>query len=308
LENRSIEFGSDVTREDGCVSNVRTTTTIGSLVELAKPGLSSLVVFTTIAGYAVAGGLYQPLARTLLLIVGTAFSAAGANAMNQAVEFPFDALMMRTRLRPVACGVMTQKQALIAAITMLSLGVVMLGISINSLTAFLSLLTAVLYICVYTPLKQVTPFATISGAITGAIPPMMGVAAATGYLTLTAWILFAILFVWQIPHFIALSFIYREDYENAGFKTLMQTDTTGIFPAGVSLIHTLALIPLSLSLSLAGSASVTFAIAAVVFGIVHLTAAVVFFNKRVYKNARILFFAGVTYLTLLLCALIVDSL
>ena len=88
----------------------------------------------------------------------------------------------------------------------------------------------------------------------------------------------------------------------------MQTDTTGIFPAGVSLIHTLALIPLSLSLSLAGSASVTFAIAAVVFGIVHLTAAVVFFNKRVYKNARILFFAGVTYLTLLLCALIVDSL
>ncbi len=307
MENKPFEAKSSVRRDDKRLVLSRSTL-ISSILDLSKPGLTSLVVFTTITGYAAAGGLNESFFAIVPLILGTALSAAGANAMNQAIEYPLDALMSRTRLRPVALGELTKNHALFIGAALLTIGVATLALTINILTAFLAFLTATTYISIYTPLKRITPLSAMAGAITGAIPPMMGVTAVTGQLTYLAWTLFAVLFVWQIPHFVSLAYRHGEDYERAGIKTLVQSDPSGALPALVAFIHALALIPLSLAVALALPSLTAYGFIAVLLGILHLIPAGVFLRERNIRNAKVLFLAGVSYLALLSTVLIVVSL
>src|SRR5688572_4455812 len=186
-------------------------------VQLAKPGVTRLVVFTTLFGWIVApgGGSW---ARCLLTLLGTSLVVAAANALNMASEVDADALMARTRMRPLPTGQLTRAAAQRAAYAAALLGVGTL-LALDLLTALLALLALVSYVWVYTPLKRVTPYALYVGAVPGAIPPVMGYASATGgNLDRTALVLFGLLFVWQVPHFLAIALFRSSEYARAGFK------------------------------------------------------------------------------------------
>ncbi len=190
-------------------------TRVGDLLELTKPRITTLVVITAAVGYAVGARGFDPAAFAALLI-GTAMVAGGASALNQHAERELDARMERTRHRPLPAGRITPGEALTFGLALSGSGIVLLS-TINALTPALGAAALASYVLLYTPLKRLTSLCTVVGAVPGAIPPMMGWAAARGTLGSGAWSLFAVLFLWQLPHFLAIGWIYREDYARAGF-------------------------------------------------------------------------------------------
>ena len=269
------------------------------LVALAKPRLNLLVVVSAVAGYVMASGDTHDVWRLLFMIVGTGLVAGGASAFNQALEREPDALMLRTRLRPLPDGRLAAREAWAFGIILTVVGLAMLAIGANLLSALVALATTASYALVYTPLKRRSSFSTVIGAIPGALPPVIGWAAALDELSHGAWVLFGIVFLWQLPHFLAIAWIYRDDYARAGFPMLPVIEPDGRSTARQVVIYSLALLPVSLAPAAIGMTGALYFAGALVLTLAFIGLAVRFALTRSIPDARRLFFGSIIYLPLL---------
>jgi protoheme IX farnesyltransferase len=268
-------------------------------VTLAKPRLNLLVVGSTLAGYVMAGGGMANVLVVIALVAGTGMVAGGASAFNQVIERRTDALMRRTRQRPMAEGRMPAADALAYAGALSMAGLTILALGANPLSAIVAAATLISYAAIYTPLKLRTSFATVIGAIPGALPPVIGWAAATNGLSQGAWVLFGILFLWQLPHFLAIAWMYREDYARAGFPMLAVIEPDGRSTARQSVLYTAALLPVSLAPTLLGITTTTYFVAALLLTLGFLALTLRFARTRHVADARRVFFGSILYLPLL---------
>ncbi len=273
---------------------------------LAKARITTLVLVTTAAGYILGSRASVDLGRLGLTLAGTAMAAAGAGALNQVAERRADALMRRTASRPVAAGRIPPLSGLAFGLLVGGAGALWLGLLVNPLTGILALVTIGLYIGVYTPLKRRTSLNTLVGAIPGALPPVMGWTAAKGTIDPGAWALFAILYLWQLPHFLAIAWMYREDYARAGLPMLPVVDPGGEWTGRQVILATAALLPVSLVPTLLGLTGAVY-----FFGALMLTLGFAVFAIRLAVSrrrvaARRLLLASVAYLPVLLALLVLD--
>jgi len=273
---------------------------------LSKARLSALVVMTTAVGYAVAPSVERSWEGFLGTVIGTALAAASAAMLNQLAEIRRDALMERTRSRPLPAGQVAPALVLTVGLVTAYAGVSMVGLFGNGLAAALTLGTIVIYVLLYTPLKPVTTLNTLVGAVTGATPPMIGWAAATGGLEPGAWVLGGLLFVWQIPHFFALAWMYRDDYRRGGFAMLPVLDQTGRITSETVLLTSLVLVPMALLGVIFGVAGWWFAGGACVLGLWLSALAFRFWRLRTTAAARAVFIGSIIYLPLLLVLVVAD--
>jgi protoheme IX farnesyltransferase len=268
-------------------------------ITLAKPRLNFLVVASSLAGYLMAGGDSADVMRLMLTLAGTALVASGASAFNQVIERGPDSLMKRTRLRPVPDGRLQPGESLLFATATSAGGLLILGAGVNLLSAAVAGATLLTYALIYTPLKRHTSFATVVGAIPGALPPVIGWAAATGSLDAGAWVLFGIVFLWQLPHFLAIAWIYREDYARAGFPMLPVVEPDGRSTGRQALLYCAALLPVSLAPTLTGMTGPGYFAAALVLSLLFLGLTMKFARTRTISDARRLFFGSIIYLPIL---------
>ncbi len=292
---------------------------LNSTVESSKPGIVKMVLVTTIVGFSLValGSTWDPWTLVwlaLACLVGTALSAAGANALNMAMESRRDAAMHRTEARPIPSGRLSVAHGWIIGSVLSVLGVTVLWLGTNPVAALVSLVTILSYVLVYTPLKPVTPLATIVGAFPGALPPLIGwCAASTGPLASIdqagGWALVAIMFVWQVPHFLALAWKYREDYERGGYRVLPSIDPEGSRTAWTALIWSVALVPLSLLpiLVMPGRLGLIYLIVALAGGLYLLWVSVRLVRERSDSSAMRLFLGSIMYLPLVLFAMVGDA-
>ncbi len=260
---------------------------------------------TAAVGFAVGGrGSFDPLAF-LVFLAGTALLCGGASALNHYLERGTDALMERTRRRPVPAGRLRPEEALLFGLGLSAAGLVLLAF-VNPLTLALGAASLLSYVLAYTPLKRVTSLCTVVGAVPGALPPLMGWAAARGSLGAAGWGLFAILFLWQLPHFLAIGWLYREDYARGGFPMLAVTDKDGASTGRQAVLYATALLPVTLAAGLLASAGAGYLWGALVLGVGFLACAAAFAWKRSVGAARRLFLASVLYLPLLLGLMVFD--
>ena len=285
----------------------RPRSTAAAYRELAKPRIVTMVLVTTILGYAMAGGAFQPVYLVWLLL-GTGMVAGGASALNHYLERDADARMNRTKNRPIPSGQVSPNAALNYGAYLVLAGTVLLGRKVNLLTAHLGLLSAFLYVLVYTPLKRLSWWNTPVGAIPGAIPPLMGWAAATNNLSLGAWLLFAILFIWQHPHFYAIAWMFRDDYDRGGFKMLPVVYPDGKRTFRQILGYSLLLIPVSLSPTLIGMSGWIYFVGALAMGIFMLASSVTLIRSHTYRDARKVLRASIIYLPALMGLIVLDTL
>jgi len=268
-------------------------------LELAKPRIAVLVMATAAAGYFLAGGHGHPWIF-LGLVIGVGLAAAAAGAGNQCLERRQDALMKRTARRPLPSGRLGETQAATAAVLLGSSGLLILLLSAGVVPALLTALTLFLYLAAYTPLKRVTPHSTWLGAAAGAAPPLIGWAAASGgALPFQAWVLFMIQFLWQIPHFLALFWMYREDYRNAGFKVVTVVDPAGGLTAFQIAMHTFTVLLASLMPLFCGMAGIGYGIGALILSALYLALGMRASWTLAADDTRRLFFASLAYLPLL---------
>jgi len=280
-------------------------TRVGDFLELTKPRITTLVVITAGVGYAVGAPRGLDPAAFVALLIGTALVAGGASALNQYWEWEADARMERTRLRPIPAGRMAPPEALAFGLAVAGAGLVLLA-TINGLTATLGLAALASYVLAYTPLKRITSLCTVVGAIPGALPPMMGWAAARGSVDAGAWALFGILFLWQLPHFLAIGWIFREDYARGGFPMLTVLDGDGRSTARQMMLYSAALIPVTLAAGALASAGTGYLTGALALGLVFFGASTRFAWKRSVAAARVLFLVSILYLPALLGLLVFD--
>ncbi len=279
---------------------------IADFVELTKPRITFLVLVTTAVGYALGVGPSFRPGVFLSLLVGTAFVSGGAAALNQWAERDADARMARTRSRPLPSGRLAPTDALAFGLAISAVGIALLGGAVNGLTAFLAAISLASYVLAYTPLKRVTSLCTLVGAVPGAIPPMMGWAAARGTLDREAWALFAVLFLWQLPHFLSIAWIYRDDYARAGFPMLPVTDPDGKSTGRQTIAYAAALVPVTLAAGAFAAAGQGYLWSAVALGAVFVGCAVFFAVKRSVKAARVVFLVSVLYLPAVLGLMVLD--
>lgn len=277
------------------------------LLELAKPRITSLVTVTAAAGFAVAVP-YGPFPWLLFFhtVVGTGLVAAGSAALNQVVERELDARMRRTAQRPLPAGRRSPRLALVWGVVLATLGAVELLTFVNPLTSALALATLVGYVAVYTPLKVRSELATIVGAVPGAMPPVLGWTGASGELGLGAWLLFALLFLWQLPHFLSIAWLYRDDYRRAGMHLLTIDDPDARRTGRQAVVWALALLPISLMPSAVGLGGGLYLAGAALAGSVFVSAAIGFARAPQVGTARRLLLVSVAYLPAVLGVLVVD--
>ena len=287
------------------IAVAHTRSRVADYVALAKPRLNLLVVATSLAGFVMAHGDMSNLVLVLSTVIGTALVASGASAVNQVYERRTDALMLRTRLRPMADGRLTTSEALRFAFVLCAAGLVMLALGANILSAVVAFATLVSYAVVYTPLKLRTSFATVIGAVPGALPAVIGWTAAANDLSAGAWILFGIVFLWQLPHFLAIAWMCRDDYARAGFPMLPVIEPDGRSTGRQSVAYAAALLPVSLAPTIAGMAGATYFFGAFVLTVVFLALTIRFARSRSNADARTVFFASITYLPLLWALMII---
>ncbi len=277
-----------------------------SLLELTKPRVTGLVLLTTAIGFCTAGPTERWLWRLSLVLLGTALVAGGANALNQWMERDADGRMDRTKSRPLPSGRLRPAQALWFGIGISLVGLAALALTVNGLAAALAAASLLSYIAVYTPLKRTTSLCTLVGAIPGALPPMIGWAAAQGALAPGAWALFLILFVWQLPHFLAIAELYRADYARGGFRMLPLLPWGEAVTARQMVGYGLVLVPVSLLPACLGLAGRWYGYGALAFSVVLLGYVVLAALQRSAPACRRLFLASVAYLPLLLLLLVAD--
>ncbi len=282
--------------------------------DLVKMRLTVLVLLTTLAGFY--AGVEGSTDWVLLLnaLLGTALVACGASALNQWWEREHDAKMARTETRPLPAGELTPATVLLVGGLLSVAGMIHLALFVNKLTSLLGALSLLSYVLVYTPLKRVTTLNTAIGAIPGALPPLMGWTAVRDHVSLEGWALFAILFFWQLPHFLAIAWMYREEYAQAGYVMLPSRDPQGLRTGRQAVSHTLGLIAVSLcpALPLSGPGSLPVAgsiyfFGALLLGLGFLWCAIQFSRDLTRPRARILFFASILYLPLLLGLMALDK-
>lgn len=278
----------------------RTFTPFGDFMMLAKLRLNALVVFTTAGGYLMARPEPLDLVRLVWTCLGTTLVASGAAAINQVHEWDTDRLMRRTRLRPIADGRMSRAAGTSIAAALSLAGLWMLAMTSNLVATAVALATLVSYAALYTPLKRRTSLATVVGAVPGALPPLIGWAAVKSSVSgVDPWSLFLIGFFWQLPHVLAISWIYRDEYARAGIPVLPVLDPDGGLTGRQAVLWAGALVPFSLLPYLVGLSGAAYAAGALVLGLVQLALAVRFLANRSITNARMLFFASILYLPLL---------
>jgi protoheme IX farnesyltransferase len=280
---------------------------VGDLLELVKARLTLLVLLTTAVGFYL--GAEGPINWTAMLhtVFGTAAAAAGAAALNQWWEYKLDAMMDRTRFRPVPAGRMRPTEAVVIGSALSIVGVTYLAFLGNALSAILAAITIIVYIFAYTPLKLVSTFNTALGAVPGALPPMIGWAAARGTLNAGAWMLFAILFFWQLPHFFAIAWMYRDDYTRAGFQMISSDDPTGARSASQSVFFCMILFVVAGLPAFIQMATVFYLLAAWILSGVFIAMAMRFLKTRARTDAKRLFITSIIYLPLLLGALVLSK-
>ncbi len=280
---------------------------IADYLTLTKPELTFLSVVTALGGFylGVTGSI--PFDLLLHTLFGTALVGGGAGALNQYIERHHDALMRRTENRPLPSGRLTPAEVLLFGTVTSVAGIIQLTLFVNPLSGFLAVLTLGTYLFLYTPLKRLTWFSTVVGGIPGALPPMIGWTAARNEVTIEAWVLFGILFFWQMPHFFSLAWMYRKDYERAGYPMLTVLDPDGARTARQILYYCLGLIPVSVLLILFTDLSWVY-----LFGSLLSGGGFLYFGWRLHllksnAAARQMFFASLVYLPLLLAFMVLDK-
>jgi protoheme IX farnesyltransferase len=275
--------------------------------ELFKARLTFLVLLTTLVGFYI--GTIGPVDYLLMLhtVLGTALVAAGASALNQYWERDLDARMRRTQDRPLPSGRMQAQSVLLIGCACSLVGLTYLAIAVNVLTSTIGACSLLTYVFVYTPLKRVTWLNTVVGAIPGGLPPLMGWTAARGHLHADAWALFGILALWQLPHFMAIAWMYRDEYARAGFKMLPVIDPEGYRTGSQAVSHTLALVPVSLCPSMVNLTGHWYFLGALILGVIFLWSAVQFSRHLTVSKARQLFYVSILYLPLLLGLMVLDK-
>ncbi|HEX3703283.1 MAG TPA: heme o synthase [Vicinamibacterales bacterium] len=277
---------------------------LADFVSLTKPRLNVLVVATSAAGYYLGAVARPDLIAMAEAVAGTAMVAGGAAALNQVYERDTDALMRRTRNRPLPDARLTTGEATLFGLALAGAGLAMLAACANLLAALLALTTLLTYVLWYTPLKRRSPAATLVGAIPGALPPLIGWAASRGDVSVGGLALFAIVFLWQIPHFMAIAWLYREDYGRAGFPMLPVIDPTGDRVGLQAVIYAVLLVPASIIPTLVGLSGLAYLVFAVLSGLALVGLAIRFAATHREPAARALFIGSITYLPLLWMAMI----
>ena len=294
-----------VLHRDGTVPLVdRVSTRAADYIALTKPRLNLLVVATSAAGYylgASSGPAVWPMAQA---VAGTALVAGGAAVLNQVYERDTDALMRRTRMRPLPDGRVPAADARVFGLALAACGLALLAVRANLLAASLAAATLAVYLLVYTPMKRHSPFATLIGAVPGALPPLIGWTASHGSLSAGGAALFAIVFLWQIPHFMAIAWLYRDDYGKAGFPMLPVIEPDGRKTGRQAALYAAALLPASLVPGAIGLSEWPYLAIALLLGIALLWLSVGFARARSERSAQALFFASIAYLPLLWIAMI----
>jgi len=277
---------------------------------LTKPEVNFLIAVTTAAGFwmgATASFAHFPWKSLLHTLAGTVLVASGAAALNQLIELRFDAQMRRTARRPLVSRRIEPSHALWFGISLSIIGALYLAVTTNALASLLSILTLLGYLFLYTPLKRKTPLCTLIGALPGAAPPLIGWAAARGCLDTNAWVLFAIVFLWQFPHFMAIAWMYREDYARAGYFVLPATVARERFVAWQSSLPAMVLFAVALVPAIRGESGIVYLASALVLGIAFLCYSVRFAFRMAVSSARQLLFASILYLPVLFALLALDK-
>jgi protoheme IX farnesyltransferase len=276
---------------------------------ITKPDVNVLILLTTATGFCLGSAAGFSGTVWLLLLqtfVGTVLVASGAAALNQWMERHFDARMRRTARRPIAAGRLDPFRALLFGVCLSLAGTAYLALAVNPVTSLLAVITLSSYLLLYTPFKRITPLCTLIGAFPGAMPPLIGWAAARGRLDPEAWVLFAIVFCWQFPHFMAIAWMYRDDYERAGYRVLARGPARARWVMLQTLAPVLALLPLSL-LPLAGQSAMLHQLGVFFIGIVFACYALCFAIQRSGSSARQLLTASILYLPAQLALMLMMS-
>jgi protoheme IX farnesyltransferase len=278
--------------------------------ELTKPEINLLIAITAAAGFWIGSPAappqfpWMPFLHTLL---GTVLVASGAATLNQLIELPYDAQMRRTARRPLVSGRIAPSSVLWFGVLLAFFGVVYLAFSTSVFASLLAALTLLSYLFLYTPLKRITPLCTLVGAIPGAAPPLIGWAAARGHLDPAAWVLFAIVFLWQFPHFMSIAWMYREDYARAGYLVLPSGQNTNRFVIWQTLVPAVVLLPVSLILTPSHQSGFVYFGAALAIGVIFVYYSARFAARRTNAAARQLLLASILYLPAIFALLVLGK-
>ena len=289
------------------VASLPLRTRAAAFCELAKPRLNTMALLTAAIGFCLGARAVPPASaatydwwRLLHALLGTFLTAGGSAALNMLAEREPDAVMRRTQERPLPTGRVTPAEALMFGSLSCAAGVIYLVVTVNALAGFLAATAALVYLAAYTPLKRKTWLCTLVGAVPGAMPPLIGWAAARGELAAGAWVLFGIMFLWQLPHFMAIAWLYRDDYARAGFPMLPVVDRCGTMTVSVVLVSIVALLAASVAPVFTGMTGAVYGVAALVLGAGFLGGGIGLALKRSMATARRLFFESLIYLPALL--------
>ncbi|MGC4083567.1 MAG: heme o synthase [Vicinamibacterales bacterium] len=280
--------------------------TFADYVSLTKPRLNFLVVLTSAAGYYLGVTGSPDLTKMAQAVIGTALVAGGSAVLNQVYERDTDARMRRTRLRPLPDQRVAPPDAAIYGLVLSAAGLGILAWSTNWVAAALAATTLAIYLLIYTPMKRTSNLSTLVGAVPGALPAVIGWSAARGDIAIAGWTLFAIVFLWRIPHFMAIAWMYRDDYRSAGFPMLPVVEPDGLRTGQQALLYSAALLPVSIGPSVMGLAGWVYFWLALVLGIILLVLSARFARERSEQSARILFFASIIYLPLIWAVMVLD--
>ena len=277
-----------------------------AFIELTKPKITILILVSTALGYYLAENGMMNYLNFFYTILGTAILSGGSGTINHCIEKDLDMLMDRTKSRPIPAGLISINTALNFGLAQSIIGFAILWVFVNQLTAILGLATILLYLFVYTPLKKITWLNTTIGAIPGAMPALGGWAASANELSPNAWILFAILFLWQHPHFYAIAIMCKDDYERAGFKMLPVIEKENHRTNRQIIWHAFLLIPVSLYFVVTGALGIFYFWGALLLGVVYLISSIPLLKESSIKNAKLLLRTSVAYLPLLLIIILID--
>jgi protoheme IX farnesyltransferase len=278
----------------------------GDYAELTKPRIILMVLVVASAAFYLASGGRMDYLTLAHAIIGLALANAGALALNQVAEEDIDGIMERTRARPLPARRVGHRNALIFGVILMSLGVIYLILFVNSLTSLLTAFAGVLYLLIYTPMKRISSWNSVVGAIPGALPPVIGWAAAADTLSVEAWVLFSILFIWQIPHALAIGILYREDFEAAGIRLLPVEEPDGRRTGLHAVNFCLALLPVGMMPTLIGMAGPVYFFVSLVLGLFYLAYAVHMARERSIPAARRMFYVSLIYVPAALLVMVID--
>lgn len=287
-------------------ADVKAHSRAGDYLTLTKPRLNFLVLLTTASAYSLGAPPDATLGGFLHTLIGTFLVAGGSAALNQVWERATDRLMRRTQRRPMAEQRLSVGEGTAFGLVLTAVGAAELAYFVNPLSAAVALLTTASYILFYTPLKLRTSLSTIAGALPGALPAVIGWAAATNTLSIEAWVLFGIVFMWQMPHFLAIAWMYRDEYARAGVPLLPVVEPSGRATGRQAVLYATVLIPISMLPTGVGLATASYLVGAITLGVILLFMSVEFSVKRDVATARRLFFASILYLPILWALLVFD--